>query len=247
MKYRKFDEHTVMTHHLYSANTYLFECRAKVIYQNESYIVLDQTIFYPQGGGQPCDCGRIISDKHEIQITSVRTVDGEIRHYGIVPDNTLGEVTCKIDAERRLLNAKYHTAGHLLAGCLEESFPWLVATKCHAFPGEAYVEFSAENSHQQNELIAEFQQQTIQKLVNNAIRQNITTKVFEIDKHTFEKRYYKINYQITDAFRVLQIGNYKPVPCGGTHLFSTAEIGCIMIKRVKLKGLKVSYEIYIAR
>jgi alanyl-tRNA synthetase len=150
----------------------------------------------------------------------------------------LDDVTCKIDFNRRLLNAKYHTAGHLVAGCLENAHPQMIATKCHAFPGEAYVEFQG---------ASDLQIQSIQELVNQPLQRKISTKVFEIDLSSFESKYYKLPYSVpaNKPFRVLQIGDYKPVPCGGTHLSNTDEIGSILIKKVKTKDgvLKISYEI----
>ncbi|MDR1208679.1 MAG: alanyl-tRNA editing protein [Holosporales bacterium] len=227
-----------MTELLYLTDTYLFQENARVVRQTEDYVVLDRTIFYPQGGGQPCDQGRITADGIEIFISSVRFVDEEVRHYGKITDQPLDDVTCKIDFNRRLLNAKYHTAGHLVAGCLENAHPQMIATKCHAFPGEAYVEFQG---------ASDLQLQLIQELANQSIQQKIPTKVFEIDLSSFENKYYKLPYPVptNKPFRVLQIGDYKPVPCGGTHLSNTDEIGSILIKKMKTKAgvLKISYEI----
>jgi alanyl-tRNA synthetase len=217
-----------MTESLYLTDTYLFEVTARVVRQTADYLVLDRTIFYPQGGGQPCDQGSITADGVEIFINSVRTVDDEVRHYGNIVDQVLDHVTCRIDKNRRLLNAKYHTVGHLLAGCLENAYPQLTATKCHAFPNEAYVEFKE---------TADLQPQSIQELVDQSIQQQIQTKVFEIDLSSFESKYYKLTYSVpaNKPFRVLQIGDYKPVPCGGTHLSNTSEIGSVFIKKVKTK------------
>jgi alanyl-tRNA synthetase len=227
-----------MTQLLYLADTYLFESAAKVILQNEDYVIFDQTIFYPQGGGQPCDQGIIATSDHEVFVNSVHVVDDEVRHYGQFPDTPLNDVVCRIDQTRRLLNAKHHTAGHLLAGVIEKARPQLTATKCHAFPGEAYVEFLGGG---------ELQSQVIQELASQAIWQGISTQIFEIDLQSFENKYYKLHYPIpaNKPFRVLQIGDYKPVPCGGTHLSNTNEIGRIMVKKVKAKDgvLKVSYEV----
>jgi alanyl-tRNA synthetase len=209
----------------------------------------------------------------------VRFVDEEVRHYGKLTEQPLDDVTCKIDSNRRLLNAKYHTAGHLVAGCLENAHSQMIATKCHAFPGEAYVEFQGasdlypnvkriggrsieaqaqsctrrtvqaehRNDEPTNFLRLGIQLQSIQELVNQLIQQKIQTKVFEIDLSSFENKYYKLPYPVpaNKPFRVLQIGDYKPVPCGGTHLSNTSEIGSILIKKVKTKDgvLKISYEI----
>lgn len=79
------------------------------------YLILNQSLFYPQGGGQPADQGKIITANACYEVFDVRNVDGEIRHYIIdnsAPTHSVEDVTIKIDKERRVLNSKYHTAGH---------------------------------------------------------------------------------------------------------------------------------------
>ncbi|MDR1233750.1 MAG: hypothetical protein LBJ92_01185 [Holosporales bacterium] len=232
----------MMTEFLYLTDSYLFETTARVVQQTADYLILDKTIFYPQGGGQPCDQGSITAYGVEIFINLVRMVDEEVHHYGEITGPIPEHVTCRIDKNRRILNAKHHTAGHLLAGCLECAHPQLTATKCHAFPNEAYVEFKG---------AVDLQPQSIQELVNQSIKQEIQTKVFEIDLASFENKYYRLPYTVPSnkPFQVLQIGDYKPVPCGGTHLSNTSEIGSILIKKVKTKDgvLKVSYEVCESR
>jgi alanyl-tRNA synthetase len=229
-----------MTKALYLEDTYRFETEAKIIKQGEDYIILDQTIFYPQGGGQPFDCGKIETPNSEIQINAVRLIDDEIRHFGSVnEDCSQAKVFCTIDRERRLLNARYHTAGHLLASIIENIYPDLTPTKCHAFPGESYVEFQCGSTI--------YDLEKVQQRLNDDIRMGLTTKIFEINRDLFEKKYYPLPYAIGDDkdFRVLQIGDYKPIPCGGTHLINTQEIGIATIKKSKIKNniLKVSYEL----
>jgi alanyl-tRNA synthetase len=229
-----------MTKALYLGNTYLFETEAKIIRQKENYIILDQTIFYPQGGGQPFDCGKIETPNAEIQIDAVRLIDNEIRHFGDINEDLIqAKVFCAIDRERRLFNARYHTAGHLLANIIENIYPDLTSTKCHAFPGESYVEFQCDGTT--------YDFEAVQQRLNDDISTGLTTKIFEINRDLFEKKYYKLPYAIGDDkdFRVLQIGNYKPIPCGGTHLKNTQEIAIATIKKSKIKNniLKVSYEL----
>jgi Ser-tRNA(Ala) deacylase AlaX len=53
----------------------------KVILQSEDYVVLNQTIFYPQGGGKPCDRGKIVGYDFEYTVHDVRQIEEGIRHY----------------------------------------------------------------------------------------------------------------------------------------------------------------------
>jgi alanyl-tRNA synthetase len=236
-----------MTNQLYLENTYLFESDACITeYRKDEkdmpYILLDQTIFYPQGGGQPCDRGKIVGDDFEYVIHDVRQIGDEIRHYIEPSQNSLpnssenSAVKCILDGDRRLLNARYHTAGHLLGNVVEKLHPNLKAQKCHAFPGEAYIEFSGMETPNE---------ELLQESLRNAIAENLSTKIFETDREQFETSYYKLPYEVPEnkKFRVMQIGNYPPIPCGGTHVKSTVEIREITLKKMKQKNgvLKISF------
>jgi alanyl-tRNA synthetase len=235
-----------MTDQLYLQDTYLFEFDAHIIESKKdengaSYILLDRTIFYPQGGGQPTDHGIIAGENFKCTINNVRQVNDEICHY-ITNDLNAKDlpehcaVKCISDKDRRVLNARYHTAGHLLGNVVEEMYKSLKAQKCHAFPGEAHIEFRGDEIPNK-ELLRESLQNTIAK--------NLQTKIFEIDRDEFESTYYKLPYEIPEnkKFRAMQIGNYPPIPCGGTHLASTSEIGEIILSKMKVKNgiLKISF------
>lgn len=242
-----------MTKPLYLEDTYLFICKAHIISQNTDstgdYVILDQTIFYPQGGGQPSDQGIIRGDDFELNIISVRQVEHEIRHYLrnlstiILKDLP---VICSLDTNRRLVNARFHTAAHLLGNIIETMYPSFKVIKGHSFPQESYIEFQISESSNT------FQPQdnmsiTIQNAIDLAISSDHKIKIFHIDPYSFEKKFYKLPYQITNdrIFRVMQLGNYAPMPCGGTHLSSTKEIGNLQIGKIKVKKntLRISYEV----
>ncbi len=234
-----------MTQKLYLQDTYQFHFEGLIqeVEKEEKgmFIILDQTAFYPQGGGQPSDCGVIRNDHFKVNVIHVAQHGDQIRHY-IEPIATETLVAQKVygvvDQKRRLTNARYHTAGHLLSNIVEILNPKLKAIKGHSFPGEAYVEF------QGDEVV---DVSTLQNAINKAIAENDRTIVFEIDRLSFEKQYYRLPYNIPDnkKFRVMQIGDMPPVPCGGTHLSSIGEIGLIKINKIKNKNgiLRISYEV----
>lgn len=234
-----------MSKQLYLTDTYMYESSASIISVDHDdkgpYCLLDQTIFYPQGGGQPSDQGVIIGSNFQLGVKSVRQIGAEIRHYLNDPiQDTLNDnsVSCLINKNMRILNAKYHTAGHLLGNIVEMFYPALKAIKGHSFPKEAYVEFNGSVMPDINEL---------QAALNQAISKGHATTVFEIDPLTFEQKYYKLPYQIPDnkVFRVMQIENYPPVPCGGTHLATIGEIGDMVLSKIKTKSgiTRISYEV----
>lgn len=233
-----------MTKKLYLDNTYLFESNALILFCNQdekgNYVILDQTIFYPQGGGQPADHGIIKGDDFILQVVHVAQVGDEVRHYikqpleGILQNS---QILCNVDKIRRISNAKYHTSGHLISNIVEKIYPHLKATKGHSFPGEAYVEFQGANG-----LI---DQVIIEEALSKVIAENLSTRIFKSDLVSFENNYYKLPYQIpgNKDFRIMQIGDFLPVPCGGTHLEALGEIEKLALSKLKIKNdiLRIAY------
>ena len=137
-----------MTKLIYIDNPDLFQTSTTVRYaatDNKGfYVVLEQSLFYPQGGGQPADCGTLSAEDALYDVYDVRYVDDEVRHYitPCSPHNLVNKsVTVVVDEKRRKLNTRYHTAGHLIANVAEEIAPELLPTKGHQFPESAYIEF----------------------------------------------------------------------------------------------------------
>jgi alanyl-tRNA synthetase len=205
-----------------------------------TYVLLTETIFYPQGGGQPSDRGILKSKANTIEVGFVRQVDQEIRHYvsSNIVNTTNNSIECHVDRTTRILNARYHTAAHLLSNVVEIMYPPLKAVKGHSFPGEAYVEFIGE---------ATTEQLDINHNMSQAITKNLSTSILSISCDDFESKYYKLPYSISEdkVFRIMQIGDYLPIPCGGTHVKNTAEIGLFNIRKISKKGdrIKVSYSL----
>jgi len=74
---------------------------------------------------------------------------------------------------------------------------------------------------------------------------NPSTRVFEMEPDAFESQFYPLSYRVLihKAFRVIQIGDFLPVPCGGTHVAHVGEIGGFYLKKIKYKDkrIRVSY------
>lgn len=110
------------TRKLYYEDVYIKEFTAKVLECREAgkgyEIVLDQTAFYPEGGGQPCDLGTL----NEIAVTDVQEKDGEIVHHTEVALEVGSEVTGKIDWERRFDLMQQHSGEHIVSGLVHEAY-----------------------------------------------------------------------------------------------------------------------------
>ena len=171
-----------MTKLNYLDDTYLFESKATFIEIKENEkgkaVILDETIFYPQGGGQPADTGKIILDNIIFSVTDVRLDEnGIVWHFGEFQNegfNKNDKVILKIDSDRRLINTKLHSAGHLLdCAVIKMGIKNITATKGFHFPNGPSVEYNGtiENSA---EIIPE-----LEKIVNELIVKNL-----QIEKQT---------------------------------------------------------------
>jgi alanyl-tRNA synthetase len=234
-----------MTIALFLSNPYSFETSAEIIDtgsdENGQYLILSETIFYPQGGGQPSDVGTIECGNFSFGVLSVRKDGDAIKHYvGERRVDGLKGSDCLyiLDGSARILHMRYHSAGHLLSNVAEVIYPEIVPIKAHCFPKEAYVEFRGEAACDRDEVTV---------AVEDAVEANLPITVFAVNGEEFEQKFYKLPYPMPpkEILRVVQIGQHKPIPCGGTHVASTAEIGNFEIAKIKNKNgnLRISFAI----
>ena len=134
---------------LYLEDFTRLECDAKIVERSQEngkeILILDATVFYPQGGGQPYDTGVIESASGRFLVEEVRFMDGAVRHIGHFEwgELVIGDtVQCHVDAERRLLHSRIHSAGHLVDLAVAElGLPWTPGKGYH-FPQGPYVEYA---------------------------------------------------------------------------------------------------------
>jgi Ser-tRNA(Ala) deacylase AlaX len=239
------DEETLL---LYLLNTYQFEGESKVVGYGcdakGSYVILNETIFYPQGGGQPSDIGTIETiDGLVLNVYFVSFLNGKVYHY--IKENTnaleCGK-TCfmKIDSERRLKNAKSHTSGHLLASIVEKIAPELVAFKGYHFPEGPYVEFKGKLTSLSNtDLI-----QKVTEISREKIALNVQVMAKEVDHEVLQNlKATEFQLQKGKKARVVEIDGFEAVPCGGTHLKELSELKEVSIRKIQAPkdGTRISY------
>ncbi len=111
------------TEELYMEDCYRKEFKAEVIKTGKNFVVLDKTVFYPEGGGQPSDQGIIKFKGEKTKVTGVKSHKGEIRHMvkGEVPEEGT-EVEGELDWERRHKLMRMHTAQHLVSAVVLDEF-----------------------------------------------------------------------------------------------------------------------------
>jgi Ser-tRNA(Ala) deacylase AlaX len=223
-----------MTKLNYLDNTYLFESEAIFVEIKENEkgkaIILDETIFYPQGGGQSADKGEIVLANNIFVISDVRLDEtGTVWHFGEFKNGSFKQgdkVRLKIDKDKRILNAKLHSAGHLLdCAVTKMGIENLKPTKGFHFPDGPYVEYNGiiENPA---EIIP-----ILQKNIDELIAQNL--QVEKKDLSTEEAQKMGIWAPIGKSARVVNFAGFPICGCGGTHVNSASEIGKIVIRKIK--------------
>ncbi|MEC5306418.1 alanyl-tRNA editing protein [Bacillus thuringiensis] len=226
-----------MTKLLYEENSYLRECEAQIISANENGIVLNQTIFYPGGGGQPCDLGKIQQGNETYELLKVKKVDNEIIHELDRPILHLKQgVTLQINWDRRFQNMRYHTLLHVISG--------YVYKQCNALATSSQIE----NNHARLELafspeiIEDIPFEELEHSLKNllSIPHDVQTKI--IDREEAEQREGVIKTVINllpaslNKIRLVQIEDIDEQACGGTHVSNTTEIGNFSIIKIQNKG-----------
>lgn len=232
-----------MTELIYLTNTYLYTYTSTIISCEEDdfgiYITMDKTIFYPQGGGQPADQGTITDGNFEFNVSDVRlTPDGMVKHYGnLVKGNvqTGTNVECHVNAKRRILNAKLHSAGHLLDCAVAKLGLPLSPTKGFHFPEGTYVEYTGklEDGNQYKE--------ELERIINELVEDDLPIQVLHLSPNEASEK--GIVAPEGKSARYVEFANHEGCGCGGTHISSSKELGRIVIRKLKSKkgNTKISY------
>jgi misacylated tRNA(Ala) deacylase len=224
-----------MTIPLFRDNAYLQTCQATVTAMNEQGIELDRTVFYPTGGGQPGDIGRLtLANGHSINIIDTRKGDlpGSIVHH-ISPGDArpaIGEiVTIQLDWERRYKLMRLHTALHVMS-CVVIA----PVTGGNMAVDKARLDFDIDMSL----LVAA----DIEAKTNALIARATATETQWITDEEMASRPELIKTMSVKpptgagSVRLLSIPGIDLQPCGGTHVANISEIGAIKVTKIKSEG-----------
>lgn len=238
-----------MTKLLYLENNEQLTCSAHVLAvmstdDGRITLVLDQTVFYPQGGGQPCDTGFINTADGKFVVEQVRFVDGQVQHTGHFEQGSIdvGQVVeCVVDCERRLLNSRIHSAGHVIDVAVDQlGFTWQLGKGYH-FPQGPYVEYSGVAPEDRDALA-----RAIEDACHALIAQKLSVSFIFAEKKDLPTLCAHVpDYLPEDKpVRVVKFGA-SGTPCGGTHVVNLGDIGTITIRKIKVSGniIRISYAV----
>ncbi|PEZ83011.1 alanyl-tRNA editing protein [Bacillus sp. AFS017274] len=222
---------------LYSDNSYLKECSANIVSIQDRFVVFDQTIFYPGGGGQPCDRGVIKQGDETYNILIVKKIDGEIIHELERPLQDINQtVEMEIDWSWRFQNMQYHTLLHVISGYLYQHYNAL-ATSSQIEKEYARLELSFSP-----EIIGEIPFEQLEQSINKVLAHphNVYTKTISRTEAEQKEGVIKTVINLLPAslneIRIVQINDIDEQACGGTHVNNTNEIKDFSIMKIQQKG-----------
>jgi misacylated tRNA(Ala) deacylase len=219
---------------LYLLNSYLKEFEATVTKADRNFIVLDQTAFYPNSGGQPSDKGVMerTSDHKIFGVVYAGKFEGEISHEVDQPGLQAGDrVKCRIDWERRYLFMRYHTAAHVLSAVINRETGAMI-TGNQIAEDKTRIDFSLDEfSKEKMFSYADEANRIIHKAFpvhfSFLSREELTGDLVKLAKG--------MDPNISE-FRIVDIQDFDKQACGGCHVKNTSEIGQIHVKEVENKG-----------
>ncbi|AGM26178.1 alanyl-tRNA synthetase [Spiroplasma syrphidicola EA-1] len=203
----------------------------------EGYIILDQTPFYAEKGGQASDSGLMTNDKATIQVIDVQQGPNKQHlHYvkvtGTVKLNDL--VNATIDRDKRFYTRKNHSGTHLLHAALRE------VLGNHAMQIGSYNDeerLRIDISH--NQPISANDLQLVEQSVQNAILAQIPCEVIYTDLKTALEEHHALAF-FTEKYdatvRIIKFGHYSCELCGGTHVTNSVEVEDLLVTGVESKG-----------
>ena len=226
-----------MTRALYLEDSYLKECDATVVsVKNGKYVVLDQTIFYPKGGGQPWDTGKMIRNGEVFNVVYVGKFSGEISHEvdhaGLKPGD---KVHCVLDWERRYRLMRSHTAAHVFASLVCNETGALV-TGNELGLDKIRFDFSLEGLNR--ELILKYVEKA-----NELFKKDIPVRTYWLPREEALKipgviKMAKALPPNIPKLRIVEIVGVDKQADGGTHVKNLKEVGQIEFLKAVNKGKK---------
>lgn len=212
------------TRKLYYEDVYIKEFIARVLECRECKkgyeIVLDQTAFYPEGGGQPCDLGTLDT----VEVLDVQEKAGEIIHYTKEAIEPGKEVTGKIDWDRRFDLMQQHSGEHIVSGLVHAAYGYN-NVGFHMGSDVITVDLSG--------MLNEAQLAEIEVETNRKIWENSPVEIIYPEREELDKLDYRSKKELTGQVRLVRFPGSDLCACCGTHVTHTGEIGAVKLLTVE--------------
>ena len=225
-----------MTERIYSTRAYERAMSATVVDtdREDGRVLLDSTVFYPGGGGQPCDTGVLAIGDDRLAVTRVTQDSRGVWHWvnALPPVGTV--VKGEIDWERRYTLMRTHTAMHAMCGVVWERFQSPV-TGGNMTPGEGRLDFEIPQWDPED-------REPIEAELNRQLALVRSVEVSFLDRAEADQDPSLIRTKVSllppslTTVRVIDIVGLDRQADGGTHVDSTGEVGAIQITKTESKG-----------
>ncbi len=215
-------EDVAATDRLYYENAYLREFDARVIaVREDGWTALDQSAFYPTSGGQTFDTGRL----NAARVLDVEVENGVVWHKTDAPLRVGDEVHGEIDWPRRWDHMQQHAGDHMLAGAAWQMFGG-VTIGLHLGKENSTIDMDLPGgrTHLNAEEVC-----VLETLVNRRVQQDDPIRCWFPSPEELASLPLRKRPTVDSHVRVVAMGDYEMVPCGGTHPASTGQIGPIKI------------------
>ena len=216
----------MITDRLYYDDAYLTEFDARVIcVRADGWIALDRSAFYPTSGGQPHDTGVLECGDLTARVTDVQVEKDVVWHCIDTPLHEGQRVHGRIDWTRRFEHMQQHAADHMLAGAAWELYGG-VTIGLHLGQSDATIdmELPGGRTHLTREEI-----DTLEALVNARVQRDDMVQCWFPSEKELEHLPLRKRPTVTQHVRVVAMGDYEMVACGGTHPSTTGQIGPVKI------------------
>ena len=228
------DDTPMDTKELFREDGYLKSCQAVITHVDGDNVMVDQTVFYPEGGGQPGDTGVLIrEDGEELLITDTQRDDAKGMHHHVVADGAslpnIGEsIVLKIDWPRRYRLMRMHSCLHMLCGIIPAA-----VTGGSIQDGRGRLDFDLPEPIDRETIASE-----LKALIDSDRSMTLSwISDAELAMQSDLVRTMSVKPPTgVGSIRLVQFDGIDLQPCGGTHVNSTKEIGSVRIRKIEKKG-----------
>jgi len=218
-----------MTQLVFRDDAYARSCEAKVVATRDNLVELDRTVFYPTGGGQPGDTGRIGAWR----VVDTLKGEGDSVLHAVEPGTPLpavgARVQAEIDWERRHRHMRFHTALHLLGAVVKAP-----VTGGRIAADKAHLDFDIE--------MDKLAKERIEAAVNALVDAGHDTRMSWITDEELDSRPELVKTMSVapprgaGRVRLMEIPGIDLQACGGTHVRNTREVGHVAVARIRSEG-----------
>lgn len=211
------------TRRLYYEDAYIKEFQATVLdcreEKNGYRVILDESAFYPEGGGQPSDKGFL----NDVEVLEVHEKNGELLHYTSAPMQAGEKVNGRIDWARRFDLMQQHSGEHIVSGLIHEAFGY-DNVGFHMGSDVITIDF--------NGMITAEEMTEIEQKANQKIWENAAVEITYPSKEELEELPYRSKKELSGKVRIVRFPGADLCACCGTHVTHTGEIGMVKLLSV---------------